>query len=76
MLSFQANPSTSQRGVTTHAPQQAQTCLEKNAFGTPGLGVLPALPFREICLFHCGQRPKLASLFGFVVSLHLFKSLS
>lgn len=29
-------------GVTTHALYQALACLQDSAFGTPGLGVLPA----------------------------------
>jgi hypothetical protein len=37
--------------VTTHAPFQALACHQKNAFGTPDVGVLQALSFDQNASF-------------------------
>jgi hypothetical protein len=57
-------------GVATHAPSQAQACLQRSAFGTPVLGV-PQRRYwvHRIRLFRDGQRlkPQIVCCFGFYI---------
>jgi len=54
--------------VTTHAPIQALACPQKNAFGTPDLGVLPALSFDQNASFGLDSGSKLANYFLVFIS--------
>ena len=59
----------SKGGVITHAPEQARTCLQRNAFGTPDWACFQRRPLVEIVRFvvDCSRKSVIdCELHGFI----------
>jgi hypothetical protein len=61
--------------VTTHAPFQALACPQKNAFGTPDVGVLPAPSFDQNASFGMdSDRSSQIFLFSLLNHIRIFRN--